>query len=62
MDDVIFAHNVPAYIALKLTPKVVAPGEESVVYNCLVRLSLLLLFEVLGLVFTPRDAMLARVY
>ena len=39
---VMFAHNVPAYIAtrkccvLKVTPQMAAPGAESVVYDCLV--------------------------
>ena len=43
MDDVIFAHNVPAYIAtrnehaLKVTPRVAARwGAESAVHDCLV--------------------------
>jgi len=39
MDDVIFAHNVSAYIAtgkgraLKITLQVAAPGAESAVYD-----------------------------
>ena len=42
MDDVKFAHNVPAYTAtrkkdvLKVTAKVATPGTESAVYDCLV--------------------------
>jgi len=28
MDDVIFAHNVPAFIALKLIPQILAPGRS----------------------------------
>ena len=40
MDDVMFAHNVAAYIAtrngraLKVTAQLVAPGAESAVYDC----------------------------
>jgi len=40
MDDVMFVHNVAAYIAtrngraLKVTAQLVAPGAESAVYDC----------------------------
>ena len=40
--DIMFAHNVPAYIVtrkwcvLKVTPQMATPGVESAVYDCLV--------------------------
>jgi len=36
--DIMFAHNVPGYMATKMTcaPQVATPGAKSAVYDCLV--------------------------